>query len=204
MTVATTKLDILNLALQACGASRVGSVNDSSLAEEADFCYSHLKRGELRQNGWAFARKRKLLPASTVVPAFGFATAFPLPTDCIRIIKPVRQNLDWVLEVHEAQLCLLTNQDSAPAQLKYIWDATENLFDPLFCEMLAYRIGWHIAEKVTQSNSKRDAIKDMYVTFRREARRINGFEKIPDKEPLSEWLTGQQVGSFAGVDFVNE
>lgn len=204
MTVAVTKTNIINLALQACGVTRVGSVRDSELAEEADFCYPHMKRGELRQNGWAFARKRKLLPASSVTPAFGFSTAFPLPVDCIRIIKPTRQNLDWVLEVHEEQLCILTNQDSAPARLKYIWDAAENLFDPLFSEMLAYRIAWHIAEKATQSNSKRDALKDMYIMFRREARKVNGFEKIPEKEPLSEWLTGQQVSSWAGVDFVNE
>ena len=200
MSVSSTKMDILNLALQSVGATRAGSAQDTELSQEADFCYPHLKRAELRQNGWVFARKRTTAAALSTPPAFEFANAFPVPVDCVRIIKPVRQNLDWSLEVHESQLCILTNQ-SAPLYLRYIWDATENLFDPLFVKMLAYAIGWHIAEKVTQSNSKRDAVKDMYITMRREARRMNGFERVPDKEPISEWLTAPQVGAFTGVDF---
>lgn len=196
-----TKTDIINLALQSVGAARRGSEADTELSAEATFCYPFLKRGELRQNGWAFARTRKAVAANSVAPAFEFAKAFPLPVDCVRIIKPVRQNLDWVLEVHDQKLSILTNVDSGPLNLRYIWDATENLFDALFVEMLAYRIGWHIAEKVTQSNAKRDALKDMYITLRREARRMNGFEKVPDKEPLSEWVSAAQTGGFVGVDF---
>ena len=67
--------------------------------------------------------------------------------------------------------------------------------------MLGCSLGWQIAERVTQSNSKRDAMRERYIDIRREARRLNAFERVPDKYPIDEWVTGLQVGQLAGIDW---
>lgn len=199
--MAATRLNIINLALQHVGASRVGSIEDSELAAEADQSYPFIRDAELRANAWGFAQKRVNLAASAVAPAFEFLKAYPLPDDYLRVIKPVRQDLDWRIEYHEGALAILTNQDAAPLRFRYIYRASEALFDPLFVMMLSCSLGWQIAERVTQSNSKRDAMKDKYTEYRKEARRLNAFERVPDKQPLDTWITGRLTGGLADIDW---
>ncbi|MBK8270531.1 MAG: hypothetical protein IPK83_20425 [Planctomycetes bacterium] len=196
-----SRLGIINLALQNVGAARVGAVEDSELSVEANQSYDTIRDVELRANAWGFASKRVNVAAHSVAPAFDFLKAYPLPVDCLRVLFPVRQNLDWRIENHEGAVSILTNQDSSPLRLRYISRASEALFDPLFTLMLGCALGWQIAERVTQSNSKRDAMRQRYTDIRREARRLNAFERVPDKSPVDEWLTGLQTGQFAGVDW---
>ena len=196
-----TRIQIINLALQNVGAARVGSVEDSELAIEANQSYDVIRDVELRANAWGFASKRLNIPAHATAPAFEFLKAYPIPSDLLRILFPVRQNLDWRVENHEGVTAILTNQDSSPLRLRYIYRASEALFDPLFTLMLGCSLGWQIAERVTQSNSKRDAMRERYIDIRREARRLNAFERVPDKYPIDEWVTGLQVGQLAGIDW---
>jgi len=196
-----TKLNIINLALQHVGAARVGAVEDSELALEADQSYPFIRDAELRANAWGFAQKRVAIPAHAVAPAFDFLRAFPLPSDYLRLIKPVRQDLDWRIEHHEGAVSILTNQDAAPLRLRYIYRAPEATFDPLFVMMVSCALAWQIAERVTQSNSKRDAMKDKYMEYKKEARRLNAFERVPDKQPLDTWITGRLTGGLADIDW---
>lgn len=196
-----SKIQIINLALQNVGASRIGAVEDTELGLEADAVYETIRDAELRANAWGFAVVRKNVSAHATAPPFEFERAFPLPVDCLRIIRPVRQDLDWRVESHEGVNAILTNQDASPLQLRYIFRASEAKFDPLFTLMLACAIGWQIAERVTQSNSKRDAIRQRYIDVRREARRLNAFERVPDKSPIDSWVSGGSVGQFAGIDW---
>ncbi len=196
-----SKIQIINLALQNVGAARIGAVEDSELGIEASAAYDIIRDAELRANAWGFAVTRKNISAHSIAPAFEFERAFPLPVDALRIVHPVRQDLDWRIEDHEGVTAILTNQDASPLQLRYVFRASEARFDPLFTLMLACAIGWQIAERVTQSNSKRDAIRQRYIDVRKEARRLNAFERVPDKYPLDTWVSGMSVGQFAGVDW---
>lgn len=196
-----TKLQIINLALQNVGAARVGSVEESELAIEANASYDVVRDVELRANAWGFALKRVNIAAHAEAPAFEFERAFPLPADALRIIHPVRHDLDWRIESHVGVTSILTNQDASPLRLRYICRASEGAFDPVFTLMLACSLGWQIAERVTQSNSKREAIRQRYIDLRREARRLNAFERVPDKYPIDSWISGMSTGQLAGVDW---
>lgn len=196
-----TKLQIINLALQNVGAARVGSVEDSELSVEANASYEIIRDVELRSNAWGFASKRTNIAAHAEAPAFEFERAFPIPADALRIIHPVRQDLDWRIESHVGVTCILTNQDVSPLRLRYIFRASEGAFDPIFALMLGCALGWQIAERVTQSNSKRDAIRQRYIDLRKEARRLNAFERVPDKYPIDSWVSGMSVGQFAAIDW---
>lgn len=196
-----TKLQIINLALQNVGAARVGAIEDSELAIEAAASYDVVRDVELRANAWGFASTRAHIAAHAQAPAFEFLRAFPVPADALRIIHPVRQDLDWRIESHLGAVCILTNQDASPLQLRYVFRASEGAFDPIFTLMLACSLGWQIAERVTQSNSKREAIRQRYIDLRKEARRLNAFERVPDKYPIDSWVSGMSIGQLAGLDW---
>ena len=196
-----TRLEIIKLALQHVGAARIGAIEDSELATEVNESYEPVRDAEIRANAWGFAKRRQNVGVHAMAPAFGFLYAYPVPTDCLRILKPVRQNLDWSTEYHEGVLAILTNQDSAPLRLQYLARVPEALFDPLFTMMVSCALGWQIAERVTQSNSKRDALRQKYIDYRREARRLNAFERVPDKQPLDTWVTGMRTGQLVDVEW---
>lgn len=200
----TTKTNVINLALQLCGAGRVDAVEDSNAALEVDVIYADIKDAELRANAWGFAKKRENIAAHAIVPAFNYQKAFPLPSDYLRYLKPARAGLDWQVEVHQGVLAILTNQDTGPLQLRYIYRAPENMFDALFTVMLSCALAWQVVESITQSNSKRDAIRERYIDYRREARRLNAFEKIPDKQPVDSWISGMQSGRLVDSDWGEE
>ena len=194
--MATSEVSICNLALQKLGTRRIVSLSEDSVeAREVAACYEQQRDNELRKYLWKFAKKRVVLGASAVIPAFTYALAFPLPADCLRVIKPVRVGLDWSIEQHDGALALLTN-DGDSIEFRYIARVTDpTLFDPSFIEMLACKIAWHTCEKITQSNTKKQALNQEYLDAKAEARRTNAFELAPQEEPEDTWLTARQGGS---------
>lgn len=83
MTAFQTNVDIMNRALQHCGARRIATVSDTSpQAAEVVFAYDKLRVAELRRSVWRFATRRAVLRAFTstmfyFVPAlYNPATAY--------------------------------------------------------------------------------------------------------------------------------
>ena len=60
--------------------------------------------------------------------------------------------------------------------------------DPMFCEGLGARIALEIAEDLTQSDAKLQAIGAMYKEFMTEARVVNGIETGATEPPLDDWI----------------
>lgn len=117
-------------------------------------CYTMLRDRELRAHSWNFSIKRAVLAPSSVAPAFEFAKAFPLPSDCLRPLPPAR-DVDWTIEYHNGSKHILTNEGTV-IYLRYVSRVTdETQFDPLFADMLACKIAWHCCEEITQSNQKK-------------------------------------------------
>jgi hypothetical protein len=134
-----------------------------------------------------------LAPSSTV-PAFGFAKAFPLPADCLRIL-PSARHVDWTIENINGVSHILTNEGTV-IYLRYVARITdEAAFDELFVDMLACKIAWHCCETITQSNQKKADVMAEYKEARAEARRINAFEQASPQEPEPPWLTARRAGS---------
>lgn len=70
-----------------------------------------------------------------------------------------------------------------------ITDATQ--FDALFCEVLACGIALAIVEPLTQSNQKRQSIKDDHRAALAAARHANAMEVRPQEAPDSAWQTAR-------------
>ena len=194
--MATSVVAIWNLALQKVGQSRIVSVDeDNNNARHCSACYEALRKVELRKAAWNFAIKRAILAPSVTAPLFTYTYAFPIPTNALRILLPPRLGLDWKIESHEGAEAILTN-DGDVLNIRYIEDVTDTTrFDANFVEMLACRMGWNMAEILTQSNTKKEALQAEYKEHRNEARKMNAFEKIPEAEPEDPWLASRRNGS---------
>lgn len=126
------------------------------------------------------------LAAESTAPAFGFASQFPLPSDYLRML-PSADNKDWQIEGRK----ILTD-DSSPIQVVYLKKITDlNELDELFVEVLVARIAYTIAEKVTQSNTKKQAAGAYYDEMKKEAKRVNAFERPPQDPPVDDWVTAR-------------
>lgn len=201
--MATSDTALANLALQKLGTSeRITSIEqDHPLARSVNVCYEMLRDRELRANIWGFAKKRIVLAPSATAPAFDFSYAFPLPSDYLRLLSPnisgvwganARNDVDWTIENHQDVPSIMTNDGDA-LKVVYIARITDpTQFDALFDEALACKIAWHLAEEITQSNSKKaDALQEYRLTIS-EARKINAIEKPPAEPPEDTWITARR------------
>ena len=186
---------VANHALQKLGAGLISSMDeDTREARTVKACYSILRDRELRAHSWNFSIKRAALAPSATVPAFGFAKAFPLPADCLRILPPAR-DVDWTIENINGASHILTNEGTV-IYLRYVARITdEAVFDELFVDMLACKIAWHCCETITQSNQKKADVMQEYKDARAEARRINAFKQASPQEPEPPWLVARRAGS---------
>lgn len=181
---------ICNRALQKLGAKSITSLTEDSVnARACAGCYEALRLAELQAHRWNFAIQREALAADATAPAWGRANAFELPATYLKLLAPYPEdNLndrDYIIEGRK----VLTNE-SEPLYIRYIADVTDpNLMSPIFREALACKMALEMCEKITQSNTKKDAIATDYDLEIKRARKANAFEVVPQKSPESSWVT---------------
>jgi hypothetical protein len=183
-------VSICNLALQRVGAKAISKLTEDTTAGRAcNRVYAQARDSELRTHPWSFARERVYIAADSTDPIFGAAKKYAIPADCLRILTtngvdatPVQD--DWQIEGR-----FILTDDGSPISLIYIKQVTdENTFDALFTELLIARIAMDIAEKVTQSNTKKEEATAHYQEVRKEAKRVNAFERPPQELPSDLWV----------------
>lgn len=183
-------VEICNRALQKLGAKRIVSLDDDSPnARACQAAYEPVKRAELRAHPWNFAVQRAELAADATAPAWGRANSFQLPSDCLRILPDYpednRNSHDWQIEGRK----ILTD-DTDPIYLRYIYDVTDpNEMDPLFREAVSAKLAIELCEELSQSNTKKDTLRDDYKEIIREARRTNAIENVAAEPPQDSWLS---------------
>ena len=85
----TSSTDICNLSLDMLHAGTVQDVENPTTATEEllERWYNQTRRKLLREHPWNFATKRTILAASATAPAFQYTSAFPVPSDFIRMLS---------------------------------------------------------------------------------------------------------------------
>lgn len=191
--MATSDVEVCNLAMQKLGAARIASLTEESTnAEECNACYDQLRKTEIRRHRWNFARKRATLAASAVAPDHEYDYAYPLPSGCLRVLPPNDAEVDWQIESHEGQNAILSNW-TAPLEIIYLADITDpTLFDDCFTEMLACRIAMQTCKKITGSETAKSTALAEYKDARADAKRLNAFENVSDDPPEDPWLAARR------------
>lgn len=189
--MATSKVEICNSALAKIGAQGISDLSDASPA--AFLCnqlYDTLRKEVLRSHPWNFAIKRQSLTVSPTAPVWGFARAFPLPANCLRVLETEEEGTDWQKEDHDGTSAIVT--DASSCKIKFIYDVEDvALFDANFCESLAFRIASDLAIPLTSQNSLAESMETKYRRSVAQARSFDGQEGTPQQVQANQWLASR-------------
>lgn len=194
------EVGICNRALQKVGAAAITSLDDQSVnARACKRAYYEVRDALLAAHPWNFAIQRFQLAASATPPEFGPTNSFPLPTGWLRVLPPdPLQNFndrDWIIEGNSILSYWGANSSfsSSPGVILNVRCVMKvedaNLMHPTFREALASKLGYELAEPLTQSNTKKKACDDDYKMAIAEAKKVNAIQKVPQQAVEDRYIT---------------
>jgi hypothetical protein len=163
-----TAIEIVNMAISACGSPRIGDfTDDSSEARIAKDHYAILRDAVLEAREWSCAKRRLLLAKDAVSPAFGYTFQYVLPSTVLRVVRvydtsgldtgvPLPDD-DWVKEGAR----VLTNTDS-PIYAEVLVRADEGEFSPGLVLTLVHRLTAAFAVPMTENRVLAKDAMDLY------------------------------------------
>lgn len=187
--------DIANRALTIVGAEGVLlSIEDPT--KEGRLCkqnYDISRRALLRIHPWNFAISRVTLSPLVLTPAWGNGDMFyPLPVDCLRVLKLDDQDQIYHIEGR----AIVTNITTV--NLRYIVDVTDPLqFDSMFVDCLAQHLASKIAYSLTQSNDRVELLLKELQGMIPKARFVDSTEDYPPSL-ISDELVNVRIGPNRG------
>lgn len=158
-----TQVELCNVALAHLGEARIAAINDDTVTARACALHYGPTRTEvLRSHRWNFAIARAQLTAATA-PAFGWARAFNLPTDCLRALEVNDNEVGdviseaWAIEGRQ----VLTNAEAV--RLVYVKDIGDTaLTDPLFAAAFGLKLAAVLSETIRGSTGKTAELLQLY------------------------------------------
>lgn len=193
---APSKTSIANAALRLLGERRINSIDDqnSKGARVVNDAYDDVRRDMLRTQQPRFATTRVELSANATAPAFGFANAFDLPSDYLRMLDS-RNASDsrWVVEGNQ----ILTDL-GAPLGIIYIRDIEDvQKFDASFRQAFAAALALEVADSLTGTLTESEKAAQTARFRAMVAGGADGQEATADRVEGSQWLLSR-VSSSGG------
>ena len=170
-----SEIEICNAAMTKIGARRVTATFSTLPAtEEERLCFEHydrLRDALLRDNIWNFAKKRASLAKDTVDPLWAWENAFTVPVDLLRLLE-LEDGHAFEFEGNK----IFTDYD-APLNMSYIARIVDpNKFDPLFRDALAARLAYEFAERLKQTDKKKELAFAEFNDFMGRAAQLDALE----------------------------
>ncbi|ENX36325.1 hypothetical protein F889_00487 [Acinetobacter colistiniresistens] len=166
-----TRVSICNAALRMIGEKVIASFDDETeLAEHCRDIYTQTRRRILRDHPWSCARKRVTLSPVTTHPSFGYAHAFPLPRDFIRVVDPNTN----CYEIESRHILANTSR----INLVYIFDNdNEDTWDSMLTEAMSLQLASKMAKPITGSDATAQTAEAEYQKLIKSARSVNAQER---------------------------
>jgi hypothetical protein len=141
-----SKVEIMNMASLELGDEIIMSEDeDTKIARTMKALWPTTVKECLEDHTWGFAKKRATLAQLTAAPEHGYAYAYQLPADFIRMVYMgvPDDEYDWSIE----NGLLLT--DEGAAEITYIYNVTTPaLFSPKFVVALSYLLAAKAANSI--------------------------------------------------------
>lgn len=160
--MASTELEVANLALAALGARQITDLA-AGTEEEAKACrqqFDRVRDSLLRSHPWNFGTKRLEL-ADATDPETEWDSAWELPDDWVRTLRIVGIGEDPANPVNEFAIegrTLLLNGTDAPT-LVYVNNSNPvTEWDSLFLDAMVYSLAGAIANRITQNQALADSM----------------------------------------------
>lgn len=181
----TSQIHVVNAALRLIGTRRITALDQSSVeAVEAEDAWDRALDATLRSHPWNFAMKLASLAADSVAPAWGYTSAYPVPSDCLRVWTV--DGLDWrswTIGRHGASpdevTAILANTTGA-LNVAYVQRVTDvSKWDSLAVKVLELDLALELSKKITDSNPDVQALYEMRRMALREAKVADAVETPP-------------------------
>lgn len=180
--VALVRTDIANRALDEIGAAAILSIDDTT--QPAQLCarkISPLRDALLRRHPWNFAMARASLTALPTPPVWGFAFAYTLPADYLRMGSLNVSDPETVYKIEGGTLVT----DIGPSlDILYVQSPADSArYDPLFLGVLVLALARDLAKPVANDSSLRDQLNRAMEDAFRTARSADAAEGTADQNP---------------------
>jgi len=182
------RVDICNRALSMLGEKAITSIDeDSNNAQQLKINYTMARDGTLEAAEWTFAVERFVPAYLTQPPMFGYAYAFPIPPEIIRVLTVYYNDIqnaslnnqlesgtpqvDWAVERGN----ILCNQQIIYCRgIRRIEE--EGRYSPLFVEAFAAKLASLIAINLTGSAEIQANMMNIFVAFVSQAKAHDGLQ----------------------------
>lgn len=169
--------------------------DSSDKAQVVNRLYESARDEVLRSHTWNFAMKRSAALSETTAPAFGYAKAFTLPADCLRVIELYGSTSPWRVEAG----VLVT--DDTTAKVRYIAKITAfTSFSSEFINALQYLLASKLAMQVTSQPVLISPNYELYVKTVASARITDSQESLPVNDTINMALSLIGASSIASLD----
>ncbi len=190
-----TQTDLCNGALALLGvAERLADVSsdDTINARRCRLALPPARDALLCAHPWNFAARRASLAAASTPPEWGYAFAYPLPADFLRlraIEGGARPSVRFVIEGQDGRRVLLTDR-AAPVKLLYTARVTQvSSFDALFTDALITRLAADLAMPVTQTRTIYEGLSRLALIRLEEAQLADSREgTVGENLPQGSWI----------------
>lgn len=179
-------VDIANLALLECGAEPILALDSTSEASRAcTAAWAAVRPSVLGMHPWNTPTKRALIDEDATAPLWDYATRYPLPSDCIRVLE-VDTTADWRIEGRY----LVTDETGNDLGIRYIYDETNPAtFPPPLVDALVLAMTYRIMQRVNADKALRDRIERQWMTWVKECQALDGAEQSDAEIEDDTWIT---------------
>lgn len=189
------RVTISNLVAGKLGEPRkiVDPGDDTKIAKAIARVWDVTRDLALRAHPWNFAMKRATLPAAAALPDWGWAYAFPLPADFIRLdldaLEPASLRYGEMFQVEGGNLLC---DALGPIYIRYVARIEETgRWDAAFVEYFANLLAWQIADDITGDLARKDRLERAAERALSAAKGVDGRENPPEAAEDSSWVTAR-------------
>lgn len=174
------KLKIVNIALLALGQPVTTSLLDLRNSVTVILAHYDQARDVIQSSyRWTFCTDRKIIQKdSENIPAFGWGSFYPFPSDLLRLISIENNDYNYELE-NNGILCDNTN-DMNIKYIKRVED--ESKFSPAFVDAFALELAIRANENTTQNNSLFKILTARQLNAITLAKKIDAIQRPPIKQ----------------------
>jgi hypothetical protein len=184
--MASSEVEIINLALIELGASTITARSDDSKeARTMNAIFDLVRDATLRDAPWNFAKTRASLTIHATPPVYGYGAQYQIPYDCLKLLYLEYPDVKYVVE----NGFILTNDTAGPIKCQYVKRVTDvSKFDASFVMALAYSLAKEASYAITQSTTRVDQLSKMYEQKILDARSLTSQEGgTPPQVWADEW-----------------
>ena len=188
-----TETDLANRALGHIGEMRIFDINDveSKAARTCRGCIGQVIDETLREHRWNCAIARATLSELAEGPGHGFARAFQLPGDLLRLLEVNGEAFEASDEFYEVEEGKRLLTDASRAQIRYVRRIAVHEFDPLLGRAVAAALAAEICIPLNLNVQMQAQLEGLKLRAIGRARQVDAIETGSRENRPLERLRGQ-------------